>query len=84
MISYKLQLILISSTKYKSEKNEDINKHVKGTYIVNPVYYDHPWAQNLRPLLTSGRCSKVALCRKKWNGKSELAVGRWSLFGGGR
>ena len=41
---------------------------------------------NLRPLLTGGRCSEVALCYKKgkWDRQMVVVVGTWSLFGGGR
>ncbi len=42
--------------------------------------------QNLLPLLTGGRCSVVALYYENWNRDPEIvvAVGKWSLFGGGR
>ena len=45
-----------------------------------------PGTQNVWPLLTGGRCSEVGLYYKngKWDPKMVVAIGRWSLFGGGR
>ncbi len=42
--------------------------------------------QNLWPLLTGGRFLEEGLCYKNlnWKLKIVVAVGRWSLFGGGR
>ncbi len=42
--------------------------------------------QNLWQLLTGGSCSEVGLCYKNlnWDSKIVVAVGRWSLFRGGR
>ncbi len=44
-----------------------------------------PGIQNLWPLLTGGRCLEVALCYEDLNCVSKIvvAVGRWSLLGGG-
>jgi hypothetical protein len=41
---------------------------------------------NLWLLLTGGRCSKVGFCYEdsNWDSKMVVAVGGWSLFGGGR
>ncbi len=51
---------------------------------VKPVYNDHALVvQNLWLLLTGSRCSEEGLCYK-WDYKMMAAVGRWSLFGGGR
>jgi hypothetical protein len=55
-------------------------------YTVKPVYTTITHGiKNLRPLLTGGHCSEVVLCYKdlNWNAKMVVAVGRWSLFGGG-
>ncbi len=60
-------------------KNSDFYVIDYSHYTVKPVYNDHPWKQNLWPLLTGGRCLKVTL-----DTKMVVAEDKWSLFGGGR
>jgi hypothetical protein len=50
---------------------------------VQPVHYGHSWNSKLVAILTSGRCSDVAicLCNFKWHPNMVVIVDRWSLFG---
>ncbi len=51
------------------------------TYVKRPPQGPKKW-----PLLTGGRCLEGGLCceYQNWDCKIVAAVGRWSLFVGGR
>ncbi len=60
---------------------------MKNKFTVKPVYNDHPRDPKFMAVVDRWSLySEVGLCYEvsNWDFKMVVAVGRWSLFGGGR